>query len=317
MKLSKLYQDAIKCGMEADPRGPKEVKKDLERRKREFERLPSKQKKYFDKESLSNPYDDTRILNGDPNLDIKKILVGIDMETPELLLLERLREKGKKIDLAVSHHPNGKALADLYKVLRIQIDILVKQGIALNLAEGLLEPRMEEVQRRFLPINHQRPVDAARILGIPFMCIHTPADNHVVWYLNEILNRKKPDLVRDVVDILLEIPEYQYAATVSAGPKIIFGKGSRRCGKIYVDMTGGTEGAKELFVKVAEAGVGTVVCMHLSDEHLKSIKAVPMNIVVAGHIASDSIGLNLLLDKITRKEKLDIIACSGFTRVKR
>lgn len=317
MKLATLYKSVIQYGTEADPRGAQEVKKELERRKRSFKDLTAKEKQYFDKESLNNPYYDTRILYGDPNTNIKRLLVGIDIETPELLLVDKLRQNKKKIDLVLSHHPSGKALANLYRVMKMQVDILVKLGIGLNLAEGLLEPRIEEVQRKFLPVNHQRTVDAAKLLDIPFVCAHTPADNHVVGFLDEILDKKKPYLVKDIIDILLEIPEYQRAADNSAGPKVIFGKGSRRCGKIFVDMTGGTEGAKELFVKIAEAGIGTIVCMHLSEEHLKSIKDIPMNVIVAGHMASDTIGLNLLLDKVIKKEKLEIVECSGFSRVKR
>lgn len=317
MKLVKFYQDVVKFGMEADPRGQKEVKKDLERRKKQAEGLSPKQKKYFDKESLENPYDDSRILCGSPDLEIKRILAGIDIDVAEILLAQKLKEQGKKIDLVLSHHPNGSALANLYKVMRIQIDVLANLGIGLNIAEGFLEPRMEEVQRRFLSINHERAVDAAKLLDIPLMCAHTPADNHVVQYLTNIISEKKPDLVEDIIDILLEIPEYQHAALINVGPKLICGGAKRRCGKIFVDMTGGTEMAKELFVKIGEAGIGTVVCMHLSEDHLKSIKDVPMNIIVAGHIASDTVGLNLLLDKITKKENLEVVTCSGFIRIGR
>lgn len=317
MKLSEIYEAVIKYGMEADPRGMKEVKRDLARIKKEFESFSEKAKKYFDKESLTNPYDDTRILYGNSDLDIKNILVGIDIDTSELLLAQKLKENGMKIDLVFSHHPGGIALANLYKVMRIQADILAGLGIGLNLAEGLLEPRIEEVQRRFLSLNHQREVDAAKLLNMPFMCAHTPADNHVVQYLNKLLNEEKPELVKDVIDVLLGIPEYQQAAVLNVGPKLVFGKESRRCGKIFVDMTGGTEGAKELLVKIAEAGVGTVICMHLSEEHLKSIKIVPVNVIIAGHIASDAVGVNLLLDKIIQKGKMNVVECSGFTRVKR
>lgn len=317
MKLAKFYQDVVKFGMEADPRGEKEVKKDLERRKKQAEGLSLEQKKYFDKESLENPYDDTRILYGGPDVEIKRILAGIDIDVAEILLAQKLNEVEKKIDFVLSHHPSGNGLANLYKVMRIQVDVLANLGIGVNVAEGLLEPRIEEVQRRFLPINHERTVDAARLLNIPFMCAHTPADNHVVQYLTNIIAGKKPDLVEDAIDILLEIPEYQHAASGNAGPKVICGSAKRRCGRIFVDMTGGTEMAKELFVKIGESGIGTVVCMHLSEEHLKTIKDVPMNIIVAGHIASDTIGLNLLLDKITKKEKLEVVGCSGFRRIAR
>ena len=41
-----------------------------------------------------------------------------------------------------------------------------------------------------------------------------------------------------------------------------------------------------------------------------------LNVVIAGHIASDTLGMNLLLDSALRG-KVDIIDCSGFTRVAR
>ena len=39
--------------------------------------------------------------------------------------------------------------------------------------------------------------------------------------------------------------------------------------------------------------------------------------IIAGHIASDSLGLNLLLDKLQRRQRFDILECSGFKRIKR
>jgi putative NIF3 family GTP cyclohydrolase 1 type 2 len=57
--------------------------------------------------------------------------------------------------------------------------------------------------------------------------------------------------------------------------------------------------------------------MHLSEEHFKKVKEKHINVVVAGHIASDNIGMNLLLDKIQQKGKLEIIGCSGFRRIER
>jgi len=82
-------------------------------------------------------------------------------------------------------------------------------------------------------------------------------------------------------------------------------------------MTGGTEGPKKIFPRLSQAGVGTIVAMHLSEEHYKHAKGEHINVVIAGHIASDNLGLNLLLDEIEKKEKLNIIQCSGFVRVRR
>ena len=69
--------------------------------------------------------------------------------------------------------------------------------------------------------------------------------------------------------------------------------------------------------KLAQAGVGTLVCMHLSEKHLEEAKKQNLIVVVAGHMASDNLGLNLLLDAVCGGEKIEIIPCSGFTRVAR
>jgi putative NIF3 family GTP cyclohydrolase 1 type 2 len=57
--------------------------------------------------------------------------------------------------------------------------------------------------------------------------------------------------------------------------------------------------------------------MHLSEEHFKKVKDVDLNVVIAGHISSDTLGLNLLLDKIEKEEKLLTVCCSGFQRISR
>ena len=114
-----------------------------------------------------------------------------------------------------------------------------------------------------------------------------------------------------------DIPEYKEAAKNGSGPKILLGSNERSAGKIFVDMTGGTEGAKDIFGSLATSGINTIVCMHLSEEHRKEAEKQKINVVIAGHISSDNLGLNLLLDKVIGKNKIKIIECSGFRRIKR
>jgi hypothetical protein len=76
--------------------------------------------------------------------------------------------------------------------MHIQSDILSKFGVPINIAEDLMDGRIKEVERRLLPANHARAVDAARLLGIPFLCLHTPADNMVASYLQRLFDEKKP-----------------------------------------------------------------------------------------------------------------------------
>jgi putative NIF3 family GTP cyclohydrolase 1 type 2 len=136
-------------------------------------------------------------------------------------------------------------------------------------------------------------------------------------FLERLFDRKKPARVRDVLQLLKTIPEYQDAMVNGTGPNLIAGKENNKTGRIFVDMTGGTEGSKKVFARLSQVGVGTIVAMHLSEEHFKKAKAEFINVIIAGHIASDTLGLNLILDELTKRYNFNIIPCSGFARVKR
>ena len=255
-------------------------------------------------------------MNGLPNAEIKRVMVGVDIDAGEIAIADRLSEKGKKIDLVMAHHPSGKAHANFYEVMGMQSDLFYQAGVSINIAENTMGPRMKDVERRVSPANHTKTVDAAKLLDINMMCAHTVADNHVASFLTSLFAKKKPETLKDILNILNEIEEYSISASNNAGPKIFSGSESSKCGKIYVDMTGGTEGPKEIYEAASKAGFGTFVGMHYSDEHRKEIEKNFMNIVVAGHISSDNLGLNLLLDAVMKQRgKLDIVECSGYRRV--
>ncbi len=317
MKLKDFFKKAIQIGIENDPRGKEEVIKELEKRKKDYEALSEKKKKFFDLECLENPYSDSRILFGTGEEEIKTVLAGVDMEVGEVVLADSLRKNGTQVDLILAHHPEGRAYAKLYTVMHMQADILGRFGVPINIAESLMEQRIKEVERRLMPVNHTRAVDAARLLNIPFANLHTPADNMVATYLQRLFDEKKPHTLDDVIELLLEIPEYQEAEKNNAGPKILIGSKDRKAGKIFVDMTGGTEGSKDIFQSIALSGINTIVCMHLSEDHRKEAEKNHINVVIAGHIASDNLGLNLLLDKVIEGEDIKILECSGFNRFAR
>ncbi len=317
MKLKELYKKAVEIGIENDPRGKQAVLRKLQENKKKYKELSKKEKKFFDEESLENPYSDTRILNGTSDEEIKSVLVGIDIEVGEIILANSLRERGKQIDAVIAHHPEGLPYAKLYDVMNMQSDILSRYGVPINVAESLMEGRIREVQRRLMPVNHTRAVDAARLIGLPFMSIHTPADNMVTTYLQKRFDKKSPHTLGDVVDTLMEIEEYREGIRNGAGPNILIGSQERKAGKIFVDMTGGTEGSKEIFRTLSTSGINTAVCMHLSEDHRKEAEKNHLNVIIAGHIASDNLGINLLLDRLKIDSQIDVIECSGFRRFER
>mgnify|MGYP001606649880 CR=1 FL=1 len=317
MTLGEIYQLAIKLGRAADPRGETRVQEILKLEQRRYDELPKDRQKFYDREKLNNPYPDTRILFGATTQPIKTILAGIDMDGPELLVADRLRQRGTPIDAVLAHHPEGIALAQLDDQLTLQTDLLAHYGVPIHIAESLLEERIGELGRALSPVNHNRAIDIARLLDLPFLCTHTATDNLVFRFMKEFVIGKNPTFVKDILDALLELPEYQTAERLGAGPHIVSGANHRRTGTIaFTDITGGTEGAKEVYEYLSKSGVGTVVAMHMKEETAKLAKAAHLNVVVAGHISSDSLGLNLLLDQL-EAAGITIISAGGLIRVNR
>jgi len=320
MTIKEIYNLAINLGIKADFRGQEGVQKFLDNKKKKLEKLPEKEKLDFDQEAIENPYLDSRIYNISQDKEIKKVLVGIDIDPAELLLAKEL----ENIDLVIAHHPLGKGLANLADVMSLQCDVLNFYGVPINIAEGLMKERIQEVARGVNSSNHQRTPDAARLLNINLLNIHTPADNLAAKFLKLKIDEKNPQTIEELIKLLKEIPEYKKAIKIGAGPKIFVGSPENRCGKIALtEITGGTEGSPKLYEKMAQAGIGTIVGMHISEEHKKEAEAAHLNVVIAGHISSDSLGMNIFLDELERQARLpdgqgiEIIPCSGLTRISR
>ncbi|OGZ78157.1 MAG: NGG1p interacting factor NIF3 [Candidatus Staskawiczbacteria bacterium RIFOXYD2_FULL_37_9] len=317
MKIQDIYNLMIKMGMDVDFRGREGVQKLLDNKKKKFEKLSEKEKEDLDKDALENPYLDSGVYNISDDKEIKRVLVGIDISPAEILIAKELGD----IDLVIAHHPVGKGLAQLADVMDLQADVCNYYGVPINVAEGLMRERISEVARGVNSSNHQRTVDAAKLMKVNLMNSHTPCDNLAAKFLKNLVENppagEKPETVGELINILKEIPEYKEAMKIGVGPKIFVGTADNRCGKIALsEITGGTEGSPKLYEKMAQAGVGTVVGMHISEEHKKEAELAHVNIVIAGHISSDSLGVNLFVDEL-EKQGIEIVACSGFTRFSR
>jgi len=316
MKLGEIYRTAVAKGMREDVRSETELSHVLDEARKEYDKLDEDEKQFFDTEKFANPYADTRICVGDPELEVRGLITGIDMEVGEVLLADRMRANGTTIDLILAHHPEGPGYANLHEVMYMQADLWAAQGVGIAAADALIGPRAEEIRRRIMPVNHYRAIDAARVLGFASMSCHTPADNSVNAFVLKHIEEEAPRTLDDLVKSLRRIPEYADAARKGYGPIIVQGSGSGRCGKMVVDMTGGTEGPKEALDRLSAAGVGTLVGMHYSEEHRKHAEELKLNLVIAGHISSDTLGMNLVLDEI-ESQGVEIHCVSGMVRVAR
>ena len=231
------------------------------------------------------PADCGIIVSGD---NIKKVLMGVDMDTAELLLAKELG-----YDCVVSHHPRNTNV-EMVDVLNDHIRKLEALGVPRNRSQKLLEERKKELSSAWHVTNSRRSESAAQLLNMPFVCIHTPTDiigeAMVQDFLDEKFGDKPETTVQDIVDALEEIGEYKNSARK---PVIRVGAKDSYAGKIYVLMSGLTGPGPKITKEYFEAGVGTLVLMHIPEKDVKEIQEQGIgNVVVAGHMSSDSLGLN-------------------------
>lgn len=317
MTIKDLYHLAIKMAIKADPRPQKEIDLVLKETKDNYNQLSDEEKDYFDLDKLFNPYADSRFISGKPETKVKTILAGIDMETAELLLAKELERNGEKIDLVLGHHPAGRGLLRLGDVVSLQESVFSNLGVPINVSQKILAPRIAELERAIHPDNFLRESQAANLLGLNLMCLHTVCDNLVYTFLEKKICQKSFRTLGEILKALKKIPEYQKSSRFGNPPQIFVGNEKSSPGKIAATgMTGGTSGSEKIYEKLAQQGVGTVLTMHMSEKHRKEAEKHHINVIVCGHMASDSIGMNLLLDKLAA-QKIKIIPCSGLIRSQR
>ncbi len=251
------------------------------------------------------PEDSGTIVAGE---DIKKIAIGVDMELSEMLLAKQLGA-----DLVITHHPKGgKPTVNGFKVMKDQIENMVKAGVPINKAQKALAETTDQVERRLHVTNYDRAVSGANLLNMPFMVIHTPTDilaqSKVQNHLDNALKDKPKATLDDVIKCLGEMPEYK---NTLAKPVIRVGNKDDFAGRVFVNMCGGTDGGAKVAKTYFEAGVGTIVCMHMPEDVLKEVREQNIgNVIVAGHMASDSVGINQLVDALEARG-LEVIRMSG------
>lgn len=319
MKIYDAYRMGIEAGMKRDLRPRSEVETILSDAKALYDSLPDDEKELFDTERLWNPYADSRfsvLAEEAKEMDAVRLMWGIDISSAEILLADRLREKGERIDAVVAHHPNGKSKTCFPEVMMQMTAMFENMGVPKEKSYQLVKDRMDEVLRGMQGFNYNQTADAARMLRIPFFNIHAPADNMVEEFMVNKMKEDCPETLQDIINSLMKEPEQRLAAKNNSPPVILCGNPGDECGKIMVKMNGGTSFSKETYASLAEAGVNTIVAMHYPDNHYEEAKKAGVNLVISGHMCSDSIGVNLICD-LWEKEGIEVVPCSGFTRFSR
>ncbi len=251
-----------------------------------------------------------------PGKDMKRVLFGIDIGVPELLLAKEL-----KVDGVIAHHPIGLNISPIYDK---HIDQMASFGIPREVGEKAVAPIKEGTNLSFLSGNFDHVVSVARVLGLPLMNIHNPLDEVGRRVMDEAIKARRQAVegtgagegagqgrtftVGDVVDALQGIPEF---SRVPTRPQIMVGKAENPAGKVAVAHAAGTNGRYAVANAYYEHGVSTVVYIHVDAPGLAKLRAENKgNLVVAGHIVADAVGINPFID-LLREKGMEVITISG------
>jgi predicted Fe-Mo cluster-binding NifX family protein len=104
----------------------------------------------------------------------------------------------------------------------------------------------------------------------------------------------------EVVSALKELPEFENAKTYI---KIRLGNATNPAGKTVVSHGAGTNGGYEIAKTYFKHGVNTLIYIHISPADLEKLKADGAgNLIITGHIASDSVGINPLIKELESRD---------------
>ncbi len=246
--------------------------------------------------------------------DVRRILIGVDADAADLLIA---KEKG--YDLVIAHHPTGgSAVLDFPKILGKHADILTRHGVPVAAAEAAVREMREEFEPRAHAENYDRLPSIARMLGIGLMCIHNPCDEIGRRVMDETLRAglRPTPRVRDAIDTLYSIPEFQKAKT-----RIVLRMGNldNPLGKWAVHHGAGTNGGFPVARAAYDHGIDTVFYIHIDAGALRRLwelygREGSKNLVVTGHLASDSIGISALVREL-RSRGMRVDTYSGIIDV--
>lgn len=249
----------------------------------------------------------------DNEKDITKVLAGIDMSATELMIAKQLG-----FDCVAQHHPNGVVNKDASQLLaRDHMKKLIECGVPANQAQKLAYGRIHKMHQGMHGRNMGNMSSVAKLLDINNLALHTPADilaERKTQKLMDDLAARKPDCTcQDIIDELMTLPEYQGAYNTQQ-PEIWVGGKDSIAGKIYVCMYGVGAPTAEEYNAMADAGVGTFVTMHATQEVIEGItKHNKANLIIAGHMSSDSLGFNQILDAWEAKG-IEIVRINGIIK---
>ncbi len=317
MTLGELYQAAIAVGMEADPRGHDALERQMQQLAEQYQQMSEADKRLFDTERLTNPFGDSRLVCGDPDTELNRVVIGIDIDGSELLLASELTRRGRKVDAVLAHHASAIAGG-----VGSKYDTAIPQ-VAMAVEAGVPEPRVWKLIQDLVGTEdtswNLRVLQIAEALQMPLMCLHSPADACVYEFMQKQIAEEQPETVGEVLDLVTAWPECQWLIDkVRHAPSLDAGNAKAPVGKVYMCLYGGWNPTPALFEELCQAGVGTFIVVASTAEFRELANKYGASIVVIPHYPADNVGYNIMLDRIMPDgDEFEVVETSNYIRHRR
>lgn len=242
-----------------------------------------------------------------PGTRISHLLLGIDVGTAELFMARQLGYHA-----VVAHHPAGFA-GPYWEVYRLHVGQMVAAGVPRDVAEAAVAERIAGFEAAAQRDNYDHVASVARLLETPFLNIHSPLDEVgrriMQATVDETLASNRAATVADLRAALLRLPAFAAARTQM---QVALGGWDAPAGRVVVSHGAYTNGGYPVARAYLTHGVDTMCCIHfpLEDAQRLATEGVRGNILVMGHIAGDSVGINPYVARL-RADGLEVTTFSG------
>lgn len=237
--------------------------------------------------------------------DIHKVLLCVDASPAELILAKTLG-----CDAVIAHHPIGKAYLNFHQVFDRHIDYMLEHGVNKDIATEAVRKLKAKVALRAHTTIYAHTVSAAEKMNMPLLNIHLPCDELMRRTILRQLQSSRIETVHDIKTSIEQIPEFRNSET---RVEVAYGDPANKAGRYALVVAAGTNGGYPIAKAYFDHGVSTVIYLHIDGEDLAKLAEDRVNgsLVIMGHLAGDSIGLNQLADALeqqgTKVVKLGLI----------
>lgn len=241
-----------------------------------------------------------------PDRPVTRIASAINATTGDLLLARQLG-----CDAFLLHHPlAGSASREFYKVLDRMVELLLQHGVDHQAAANAVQPLRTRIRFRDHASDWSSLQAAAELLDLPLFNIHLPADEFGRRAMVDAVSRLTPsDTLADLEKALQALPELTHPANEFIR---LTGDPDRPIGRVAVMHAGGTNGGASVANALFDAGIGTVVYIHIAGEETpKLVDENRGHLLITGHFASDALGINLLMRRAAEHFGVQFVPMGG------